>query len=112
MAFCLPQNSPHALPPQYAPDCSGPMKGWWSSLRGSLGGLRRLSQPCFLPLEAGAGPFALLLAALAIGSALMPDWPVRFLPGVAPRGHGPLARVERLDPAGFAGGWAPRRLLT
>lgn len=60
------------------------MKGWWSSLRGSLGGLRRLSQPCFLPLEAGAGPFALLLAALAIGSALMPDWPVRFLPGVAP----------------------------
>jgi hypothetical protein len=51
-------------------------------------------------LEAGAGPFALLLAALvavvvglglllltaalAIGSAPIPDWLARFLPGVAP----------------------------
>jgi putative ATP-binding cassette transporter len=66
----------------------------------SLGGLRRLSQPFFLPLEAGAGSFALLLAALvavvvglslllltavlAFSSALIPDWQARFLPGVAP----------------------------
>jgi hypothetical protein len=40
------------------------MKGWWSSLMASLAGLRRLSQPYFLPLEAGAGSFVLLLAAL------------------------------------------------
>ena len=76
------------------------MNGWWSSLMASLGGLRRLSQPFFLPLEAGAGSFALLLAALvavvvglslllltavlAFSSALIPDWQARFLPGVAP----------------------------
>ena len=40
------------------------MKGWWSSLMASLAGLRRLSQPYFLPLEAGVSSFALLLAAL------------------------------------------------
>ena len=40
------------------------MKGWWSSLTTSLAGLRRLSQPYFLPLQAGAGSFLLLLAAL------------------------------------------------
>ncbi len=40
------------------------MKGWWSSLMVSLAGLRRLSQPYFLPLEAGVSSFALLLAAL------------------------------------------------
>ena len=40
------------------------MKELWSSLTTSLAGLRRLSQPYFLPLEAGAGSFALLLAAL------------------------------------------------
>jgi hypothetical protein len=39
------------------------MKGWWSSLMVSLAGLRRLSQPYFLPLEAGVSSFALLLAA-------------------------------------------------
>jgi len=76
------------------------MKGWWSSLLASLGGLRRLSQPYFLPLEAGAGSFALLLAALvavvlglslllltgalACSRALIPAWQARFLPGVAP----------------------------
>ncbi|MCX5954669.1 MAG: ABC transporter ATP-binding protein/permease [Cyanobacteria bacterium] len=76
------------------------MRGWWSSLLASLGGLRRLSQPYFLPLEAGAVSFALLLAALvavvvglslllltaalAFSSALIPDWQARFLPGVAP----------------------------
>ena len=40
------------------------MKGWWSSLTTSLAGLRRLNQPYFLPLEAGAGSFVLLLGAL------------------------------------------------
>ena len=89
------------------------MKGWWLSLGGAMGGLRRLSQPYFLPLEAGAGPFALLLAALvavvvglglllltaalAIGSALIPDWQARFLPGVAPGvmalWHGPIGWI-------------------
>jgi hypothetical protein len=87
----------------------------------SLAGLRRLSQPYFLPLEAGAGSFALLLAFLvavggrfesltAIGSV---GFQRCFLSGVAGpfpaggdrRGHGPLARTDRLGPAGFGGGW-------
>ena len=86
------------------------MRNWWSSLTASLGGLRRLSQPYFLPLESGAGSFALLLAALmavvvglsllmltaatALGRALIPAWQDRFLPGVAPGvlglWHGPI----------------------
>jgi len=86
-----------------------------------MGRLRRLSQPYFLPLEAGAGSFAqllaalvavvvglslvLLTAALACSSALFPDWQARFLQGGGPRSHGPLARTDRLDPAGFGGGW-------
>jgi len=108
------------------------MKGWWSSLRGALGGLRRLSQPYFLPLGAGAGPFALLLAALvavvvglglllltaalAIGSALMPDWQARFLPGVAPGvmalWHGPIGwTLLGLLAAGAVAFWSYRGQL-
>ncbi len=52
------------FPPQPAQDRGGTMKQLWSSLTTSLAGLRRLSQPYFLPLEAGAGSFVLLLAAL------------------------------------------------
>ena len=43
------------FPPQSAQDRGGTIKGWWSSLMASLAGLRHLSQPYFLPLEAGAG---------------------------------------------------------
>ena len=92
------------------------MKGWWLSLRGALGGLRRLSQPYFLPLGAGAGPFALLLAVLAIGSALMPDWQARFLPGVAPGvmalWHGPIGwTLLGLLAAGAVAFWSYRGQL-
>ena len=58
------------------------MKGWWSSLTTSLAGLRRLNQPYFLPLEAGAGSFVLLLGALValvVGlSLLLADGGVGF----------------------------------
>jgi putative ATP-binding cassette transporter len=108
------------------------MKGWWSSLQASLGGLRRLSQPYFLPLEAGAGSFALLLAALmavvvglglllltavlALGSALIPDWLARFLPGVAPSvmalWQGPIAwTLLGLLAAGAVAFWSYRGQL-
>ena len=97
-----------------------------------MGGLRRLSQPYFLPLEAGAGSFALLLAALmavvvglslllltvalALGSALIPDWLARFLPGVAPSvmalWHGPIAwTLLGLLAAGVVAFWSYRGQL-
>jgi putative ATP-binding cassette transporter len=108
------------------------MKGWWVSLTASLGGLRRLSQPYFLPLEAGAGAFALLLAslvavvvglalllltaALAFSSALIPDWQARFLPGVAPAvmalWHGPIGwTLLGLLAAGAVAFWSYRGQL-
>ena len=108
------------------------MTGWWSSLLASLGGLRRLSQPYFLPLEAGAGSFALLLAALlavvvglslmlltaalAFSSALIPDWQARFLPGVAPAvmalWHGPIGwTLLGLAAAGAVAFWSYRGQL-
>jgi putative ATP-binding cassette transporter len=65
-----------------------------------LARLRRLSQPYFLPLEAGASSFALLLVALvalvgglsllsltaasAISVALIPEWQARSCRGWPP----------------------------
>ena len=108
------------------------MKGWWSSLVASLGGLRRLSQPYFLPLEAGAGAFALLLAALvavvvglslllltaalSFSTALIPEWQARFLPGVATGvmglWHGPIGwTLLGLAAAGTVAFWSYRGQL-
>jgi len=108
------------------------MKGWWSSLMASLGGLRRLGQPYFLPLEAGAGSFALLLAALvavvvglslllltaalAFSAAFIPEWQGRFLPGVAAGvmglWHGPIGwGLLGLAAAGAVAFWSYRGQL-
>ena len=108
------------------------MKGWWSSLMASLGGLRRLGQPYFLPLEAGAGSFALLLAALvavvvglslllltaalAFSAAFIPEWQARFLPGVAAGvmglWHGPIGwGLLGLAAAGAVAFWSYRGQL-
>jgi putative ATP-binding cassette transporter len=98
----------------------------------SLGGLRRLSQPYFLPLEAGVGSFALLLAALvavvaglsmillttalAFSAVLIPEWQARFLPGVAAGvmglWHGPIAwGLLGLAAAGAVAFWSYRGQL-
>jgi putative ATP-binding cassette transporter len=108
------------------------MKGWWSSLMASLAGLRRLSQPYFLPLEAGAGSFALLLAslvavvvglsllllsaALAFSAVFFPEWQARFLPGVTPGvmglWHGPIGwGLLGLAAAGAVAFWSYRDQL-
>jgi len=108
------------------------MKGWWSSLMAALAGLRRLSQPYFLPLEAGAGSFALLLAApvmvviglslllptaaLAFGAAFLPEWQARFLPrvaaGVMGLWHGPTGwGLLGLAAAGAVAFWSYRDQL-
>jgi putative ATP-binding cassette transporter len=98
----------------------------------SLGGLRRLGQPYFLPLEAGAGSFALLLAALvavvvglslllltaalAFSAAFIPEWQARFLPGVAAGvmglWHGPIGwGLLGLAAAGAVAFWSYRGQL-
>ena len=98
----------------------------------SLGGLRRLSQPYFLPLEAGAGSFALLLAALvavvvglslllltaalAFSAAFIPEWQASFLPGVAAGvmglWHGPIGwGLLCLAAAGAVAFWSYRGQL-
>lgn len=108
------------------------MKGWWSSLMASLAGLRRHSQPYFLPLEAGAGSFALLLAslvavvvglsllllsaALAFSAVFFPEWQARFLPGVTAGvmglWHGPIGwGLLGLAAAGAVAFWSYRDQL-
>jgi putative ATP-binding cassette transporter len=98
----------------------------------SLAGLRRLSQPYFLPLEAGAGSFVLLLAALvavvvglsllllsaalACSAALIPEWQARLLPGVAAGvmglWHGPIGwGLLGLAAAGAVAFWSYRDQL-
>jgi putative ATP-binding cassette transporter len=98
----------------------------------SLGGLRRLGQPYFLHLEAGAGSFALLLAALvavvvglsllllmaalAFSAAFIPEWQARFLPGVAAGvmglWHGPIGwGLLGLAAAGAVAFWRYRGQL-
>jgi putative ATP-binding cassette transporter len=98
----------------------------------SLAGLRRLSQPYFLPLEAGAGSFALLLAslvavvvglsllllsaALAFSAVFFPEWQARFLPGVTAGvmglWHGPIGwGLLGLAAAGAVAFWSYRDQL-